>query len=435
MAYLAIFFCIVTFIVSYKKYKHFYHPIVFFTGLWSVILFFANLQLFDMYGASNRTYFIILIGCISFVCGCVVAEKIVIIVGPRFLKEYKTNDKNIIKGTYIHWIMQILCIITILVYTVDLIQILPLYISGNTMEDIRAIYAFKSGTGIGGPLFSVLRSYVAAPFALALIPISALEAFTPSRKRYTLVFICAYFQICNTLIEAGRVGIVQWLLMYVIIYLIVVPHESRKKITRKMKRRIIFSIICCASVVVYLTMLRGVDDQIKGIYFYVSGCVPFFDLQIDMVDKAGFYSYGLASMFGIMVIFQWILSVFGIYVPFLTKVSEVATRQEYYLIGKNTNFNAFVTTFYHFYVDGRVAGVMIGMLFFGYICGKLYKNIYKKEGARDICVFALLIMGLMMSMVRFWMVTTTNVLAVMYVMLLYPKKCNSGEKNEKKFNN
>lgn len=420
MGYLAIFFCIIIFIYTYARYKYFYHPVVFFTGLWSVILVLANMKLFGIYTASEKTYTIILLGCISFVIGNYIGEKYKITIGKSSQKQKKIFLEHKLRGKYIKDLVKILCFVTIAVYTIKIIQIIPLYLSGKTLQDIRAIYASNSiNFGLGGPLFSILSSYVASPFALAIIPISAIEAFTPSRKRYFLVFICIYLQICNILIEAGRARIVHWLLIYILVYLIVVPYEKRRKISIKSKMRIIIAIAFCIIIVGVLTRMRGVNDQIKGIYIYIAGCVPFFNLQKDMLDCSDFYAYGFASLFGITTIIHWIFSVFGINFIFLEKVAELASRQDYYFIGDGINFNAFVTTFYHFYIDGRIFGVVLGMALYGYFCGKLYKNVCKRSSARDICVFSLVIIGLMMTMVRFWMVTTTYVLAVVYIYIIY----------------
>lgn len=420
MEYLVIFLCLITFAVSKNRYRFFYNPISFFSAVWLVIVGLVVLDLSDLNDVSQKVYGIVFVGILCFIMGASVGQKKRFTIGHAYIRKESIEfvDTYIINYRAVYILMCISLVIVFLKFSSTLV----LYMSGLDMHDIRVMYSTGENAYGGGAIFSVLSSYVVAPFVVAVMPIAGVALFYPSQRKVFVAVLSVILVGMQVLADGGRSALVQMIFCVAIIYILTMHTREKRLLTRKAKRRIV--IVCLIGLVglISLSRFRGIEDNIwDSFYTYICGCLPYMDYRLSTVDSSGFCTYGWSALFGVMVPIQWILSVFGIYIPFFAKVTEVASVQETYFIGTETEFNAFTSTFYHLYLDGRWIGVAIGMLLYGFLAGTCYRKLLEERNARNVYVYTLILLGLLFSMIRFPFVKHNYVIALAMSLLLFKR--------------
>ena len=418
MQYFVIFLCFIVFIYSMNKYRHFYNPMSFFSAVWLIIVGLFALDLSDLNAVSEKVYGIVFVGILCFIIGAAIGQNVRFTIGNDG-KKYK----NIIDRYQLNYrTINILMCISLIVVFLQFSSALVMYISGMDMHDIRVIYATGDNAYGGGAFFSALRSYVVAPFIVAVMPIASIAAFYSTRRKISITILAALLIGMQILADGGRVALIQFLFCVIIVYILTMHTRKRIHISRKAKRRILVACLLGLGGLIILSQFRGIENDIwESFYTYVCGCLPYMDYRLKTVDSSNFYTYGWSALFGVMVPLQWVLSVFGIYIPFFSKVASVASVQETYFIGTKTEFNAFVSTFYHLYLDGRWIGVAIGMLLYGFLAGTCYRKLLADRNARNVYVYTLILLGLLFTMIRLPFVKDNYVIAMAMSLLLFKK--------------
>lgn len=104
-----------------------------------------------------------------------------------------------------------------------------------------------------------------------------------------------------------------------------------------------------------------------------------FETWADRIDSAGVVGFGIGSLNGLFfAIFYLIKNILG--VPFPCQFSDVyqmilLTDSEWQIITDATNrANAYVSTFWYFYLDGREIGVVVLSILYGYIAEALFQQ-------------------------------------------------------------
>lgn len=432
MEIIIIVLCLVAILYANNHYEHFYNPISFFCVIWLVIVTLAMMQLNDLNETSQKAYAIVLVGVFCFIIGSAVGIRKKLVLGKvGSLSNYVYDSgcwykKKFRLNTKVVWLFTI---VTLIVLLIQLSSIALLYLQGASMHDVRVIYASGNYALESGNVFlSILNTYIARPFEVAVMPLSAIAFFQEKRKNWGLLISGIVIVVLQIIIDAGRVGIIQWLFCVAFIYIFTSQQLFHGRISAKIKFRITLIAIICFMVLMYLSSLREIEDTTSSFYAYICGCMPYMDARLENVDSSGIFTYGASAMFGLTTVVSWLLSIIGMYPTFFTVVTNMASVQEYYFIGRKIEFNAFVTTFYHFYIDGRWLGVVLGMLVYGYFCGRCYNNVTKNASSKTLYIYTLVLIGLLFSMVRFPFVKTNYALALCYGSLFF-KKYFSDEKN------
>lgn len=418
--------CLLAILYANNKYEHFYNPISSFCIVWVIIVAFATMQLYGLNATSQKAYSIVFWGTLSFILGCSIGlnKKIVFgSIGRNSKYIYAVgawHEKTYILNTRIVWFFSI---VTLTVLLVQFSSVALLYLQGFSMHDVRVIYASGNyALESGNVVLSVLNSYVARPFEIAIMPLSAIAIFQEKNKDWKLFIVGITIIFLQIVVDAGRAGVVQWLFCIGFVYIFSVQQKFHGRISQKAKLQIILLGIVCLMILTYLSSLREIDDTTSSFYTYICGCLPYMDLRLEEVDSSGIMTYGASALFGISSIVSWLLSIIGCYPHFFTIVTKMASVQEYYFIGSEIEFNAFVTPFYHLYIDGRWIGVIVGMLLYGYFSGRSYTEMTRNTNSKTIYIYTIVLLGILFSMIRFSFVKTNYVLALCYLPLFF-KKC------------
>ena len=420
MQYLIIVLCVIVLAFSKNKYRFFYNPITFFTTVWLVIIGLTVLDLSDLNEVSQKVYGIVFLGIFCFTMGSTIGQKYRFTFG----KSYVARETTEIVDTYIlnYRVVYALFLISFIIVFLKFSSTMALYMSGFDMHDIRVMYSIGENAYGGSGIFNFLSSYVVAPFIVAVMPIAGISLFYSSQRKVSVTVLSVLLIGMQVLADGGRAALVQMLFCIVMVYILTMHTRKRIRLSQKAKRRIGVVALIGLGVLIILSRFRGIEDNIwESFYVYICGCLPYMDYRLTAVDASNFYTYGWSALFGVMVPLQWVLSVFGINVPFFSRVSEVASVQETYFIGTNTEFNAFTSTFYHMYLDGRWTGVAIGMLLYGFLAGTCYRKVMDERNARNVYVYVLILLGLLFTMIRFPFVKHNYVIALAMSLLLFRK--------------
>ena len=417
--------CLLAILYANNKYEHFYNPISSFCIVWVIIVAFATMQLFGLNETSQKAYNIVFWGILSFILGSSVGlnKKFVFgSIGRNSKFVYDSGlwlEKTYILNTRSVWFF---AIVTLVVLLIQFSSVALLYLQSFSMHDVRVIYASVNyALESGNVVLSVLNSYVARPFEIAIMPLSAIALFQEKRKNWKLFAVGIIIIFLQIIVDAGRAGVVQWLFCVGFIYIFSAQQQFYGKISQKTKLQIILLGIMCFMILTYLSSLREIDDTTSSFYTYICGCMPYMDIRLDTVDSSGIMTYGASALFGISSILSWLLSIIGIYPDFLTTVTKMASVQEYYFIGSKIEFNSFVTPFYHLYIDGRLLGVIIGMLLYGYFSGRSYTEMVRNTNSKTTYIYTIVLLGILFSMIRFPFVKTNYILALCYLPLFFKK--------------
>ena len=129
MGFIIAFYLLISVFFMIKREKTLSSPNIIFYLLWGIIVFLASLRLFDLYDVTLKTWIIILIGCIFFLCGIRLSNRIKIVKSDNV-----NNDNNTFISKKVFWILFfILC----LYLFPNLIQTLYFMIKGYSLDEIR----------------------------------------------------------------------------------------------------------------------------------------------------------------------------------------------------------------------------------------------------------------------------------------------------------
>ena len=201
---------------------------------------------------------------------------------------------------------------------------------------------------------------------------------------------------------------------------------SKMRLTSKQKLMIISGILLAICSLVYITGIRqGKGNFWLALYNDYTCSIRLLDICVKQVNQSKDITWGINSIKGIIEPFTSILSsrYFGriISIPnaFIT-MSKYGN--DFIDIGSGHLNNAYVSTFFYFYLDGR----LIGVIFFSMICGFLsslyYNRIVSKEYKMvDLCFYFLIISMIFRSMISFQLASPNYFWAFVFLFLLYKK--------------
>lgn len=383
---------------------------------WGIISLFASFHFFDMYETSWKTWVIILIGTIFFVIG--------VRLGRRF-KSKNSSRVNIVHENHLlskraFWIISIFLMLMLMK---DLITSIVLMGDGYTLGEIRRAsygiieitgYKFKSGfiIEIIDLLSEVLKIIVVATGIEYFI-------FNP-KENYKMLFIAMILIVIEAFSNGGRFNFAYFAIELFVCFTFYKRYGQSininiSKKTKKKVRRLLLLVIC---LIILLTIIRGtnVNSLISKYYRYLCGNIKFFDLHVEKLDKANFWSYGYASLYGFWNVILPFINKLGFNFPtlYLNTVENVMTTQEFARIGTSMYTNAFITPFYHLYADFRLLGVCLGMLWFGIISGKYFRKAYDSVDGKNITCY-LIISQMIFKTLQFYPLVSKSYVLILVI--------------------
>lgn len=402
--------------ISGKRKRNISNPAIAFVFLWSIILLLDKLSFFGIDQVQDATIKVIEFGVFSFLCGCIIAcgtRKI------RFTFGSKTTSGSNFNYEFRYRILYILAWICILYFFFSGMRSLAAIAKGGSLNSIRVdVQANDSGSFVT----NFLSNLVVLPTAYMLEAVAVVD-FWFGKRNMKLFYLTVSIIALRVLSDAGRTPLMDFAIYMALSYAFI-PKARKQKWAEKIKlyKWWILGII----VLTLATISRSSTSVWRQLYFYFGMSPILLQHWMSQVDTEALYTYGLTSLNGVFFPIIYLLKnlLRTTYPPlFKGAYDMIALTDSQWInilaLGRGkTLANAYVSAFWFMYTDGRITGIVIGMMLYGFI---LYRAFYKASEASNIkriSLYFLLFQGLFFSFIRFPFAKSYYVLAIVYTFLV-----------------
>lgn len=420
MGYIVSFILLFIAVFEYFEKKTWAAPSVIFSAFWAVISFAASLRLYNLNSVETKTWFIILIGVISFTLGTKIKVR-----GNTLEKTTFNTQASCISSKWF-WILFVIACISLTGRVYQTFTLLkndvPLYLIRQASFGLVELkgYTFDQG------FFAVLIDCVITAVESLLIAVG-IEYFLKNPQKNWIYVLASFILVIEKSFYSGG----RWILAYFIIEFFVckkiLNHQDKTKriiISSKAKRNGLFLsfafIIAIIFVFARISDERDIENMGRHLYTYLCGCVPFLDVKICDIDHYGIYSFVYAGFYGlwyyILIAIQKLTGSSFLLQSEALKI--VMSGQESRNIGAGM-FNAFTTCFYYLYADYRFIGVFLGMLLFGAIAGNLFRIAKLKQNSYALISYLFITQMIISSVQTYPFTSSDNVFALITMAIIY----------------
>ncbi len=412
--------CIFSAIAFWRIEKKIFNPVSVFCGIWAVITFLSNLQLFGLYETSENTYFLILIGIISYILG--------VFISTFGIKWKKRNINGNNKNTINYGVLYFLGIIALFFLLLQFSETIALLLQGYDMAHIRYLYTGDELNSLRTSVFRVtMNDSLCTPmvYLISVVVVVHIMKGNRDKKLIGLAFSLVFLSVFNT---AGR-AILIWIVLYIVCGISVYGKNIR--ITAKMKKVLLVSVIIIGILFFSVTKSRlgeGYSILQQG-YLYFATPIKFLDTQIEKINSVynNVLGFGAASFYGfiyIILFFFRVLGLFNSYPEFFENIRYLSFSmlEDTVYIGENVRMNAYATIFFQPYIDGRIIGIIIELALFGFIVGYAYRKAYLYKTDRWVIIYLLLFQKIVFSMVRFYFTQPSQAICIILAIIITTKK-------------
>ncbi len=418
--------CVFAACFSRIVYGKLYNPSTLFFIIWIVLLAFSRLGLFGVPIPNSDTYFLLFIGLFAFFVGFTAAN---IKKGGNVGINSFCTCGNDAKYSYVlnYKIIIILYSITFVYLSYQAVVVIGLLQAGFTLSAIRELFTSSELNLLRQSNYMVaIQNFIATPTVYLSIAILPIEWFKGNRNK---IFIgSTVLMIIAWVLTSGGRSIILWLAIYVI-YLY--KWKGIKiKLKKKSRKKIILVVLSCVIALAFTTISRKGEDVDFFFQMYQYFVVPIAHLECRMNELNTLYGgvngYGMASFYGFFYPFMFVLTLMGWRYPiWLTTIRDLSfTNLENVVLLGGVRMNAFVTTFFQFYLDGGMLGVFIGGALFGFFVMYFYR---KAKGGTDdkyALIYLLLLQKLIFSFVRFYFTQPVQGISFLMAFFVYKRvKC------------
>lgn len=309
----------------------------------------ASLQLFGLYSFDSIATRIIAIGGVSVFAGAVSALSIRQRRGRRV--EAFTDEQDLIRYRRLNLSLAVAAVV-IPVARWPQLQIL---LSGGSLADVRNAYL---GYGTDSAAVDLVDRLFVGPVLTVALPVFLWSLL---RSRTNTQFVISFMAVValNQLTSGGR-----FIFLYAGVMVLAMLARSGKLHLRTARARIV--LVALGVAVIVFTLARG-SSLLFVSYTYFAVPVPLLAHWAVNVDSAGIQTYGASFFYGVLTLIFRLCEVIGSNLG--SGISDaVALPQEYWVeVLPGRQFNAFVTMFYHFFLDFRWIGVVLGGFAWGVV--------------------------------------------------------------------
>ena len=420
-------------VLSYKIEKRLYNPVTLFCGIWSLVILFAALHLYGMKEVSDYAYSIMTLGIVCFSLGSYIALSI----RKRFrISLIRKNQPINASGKYSinYSVVYVVGTVVLIYLVVESIVAFFAYRSGIQMNELRSSMMGYSTTGYAsgmvllrqGPL-ALIYSFVFLPGFYSLLLVTSVDVIIGQKNR-RLIVMSVVAVVLKNYAEGSRMCLTHLVLHFTLLLLIYKRGVLSKKAKKWIKRTVII-IIVGFLVVSNIRFSESEKTMTQQLYMYFTCTVPLFDYWLEFEKATGVHTYGAVSLLGLLRFPCNILKMIGITFPtvILNSANEIAVNWDSFVnIGPKLNYNSYVTLFLYFYKDAGIIGVIMGSLFFGFVCGRAYKNLKQevakgKAPLRLTYVYVLLGCFIIQSYIRFFFSRTDYAMILYYALIFFKK--------------
>ena len=400
-----------------KEYKNIINPCIVFIGVWLIIMFANSLHIYGLYSASNKAIIIINIGVISFAIGYFIS----------FAKKNKIK-KDINSYTIRYRYVYILCLICLVYFIIKFIRSFELIISGSSLANIREIVQNNNQSS---EINNLIYNFLVLPSAYS-IEVLAITDYWIGKKNKVLFFCNLIIIFLRVIGDAGRTPLINFILYMILGYIVSKDIQKAGANNKETRKYILIGIL----LLIIATFSRITSSIWRISYFYISMSPVLLGEWVNRVEEQNLLTYGITSFNGIFFTLNYFIkNILGLndYIPIIKKSYDIiaATDSNWIKINAGTTTaNAYVSLFWFFFTDGRLLGVVLGSVLFGYICGDRYFKLIKNINLKNLAIYMLLFQSVIFSFIRFYFAKPYFILAYLFIILLIKKeKENVNSKN------
>lgn len=407
-----------------------------FVGLWLVILLLGKWNLYNLYEASEKFYFLLFLGIISWLIGFFLYffRKDIYAVDWRkssglkitlrkYGKSYIADDFDI--NVKVIWLyIGIISVFTLMILMTAASYLLRGY-SYSAFH--RLAFGEFDETLFPNLTINTLYGRLMYPIVLAMLPIVVISGFSKKTRIPCLILGVIIFVYCMII---GR----RFPLLYLAFNFVMALPFFKLGISKKQKRILLVLLLAMTAVIILLTAWR--KDVFKtgdwspvfaSFYRYLNLCLPVGDYWIQYIDnnEPNTKLYGYATFNGIISNMDFVVRQMGSRIFFNEYGYNLmnAPQDNYIQISNDMTANAFTTWIYQLYLDFRIVGVIVGSFFFGLVSGYMEKLVFTKKNILGLAFYMLLAQAVFKSFVRWEFSTYSYTLAFIYLIPVF--KLNS----------
>ncbi|MBM6880000.1 oligosaccharide repeat unit polymerase [[Clostridium] spiroforme] len=410
--FVAFFIVVITFLLN----KKIYNPVFLFSLTWTLVLFLATINLYDI-KYSDNVFIVILIMLISFPLGSIAYSTLKN--NKNILTCLEKTSQRVYEPKKIIFLS--LCVFSSLILLIDELEIIRLILRGANYIDIIVQSGGAQTVEISG-LKGLIYIFIVYPIVYASSPICAIEVVSGSKDKLIYLLINIILVILNSAHHGGRIGILFFVIAYIFSFLIYNKKFYLSKITKRII--ILFSIIGFA-LIMWLSKSRGIENIWESFYMYFVCNIPVFD---GFANNPAFssHTWGFLSLNGFLYPVMALVRVFGLSVPatymYTQTIRQFLESNWVYISSYGHGVNAFLPAGGYWYIDGGYLLEFFAIFITGMMCKKSYIDLCMKFDKRKCAIYLLVVTGILLSFIRYYLTSYQFVLALFYLLFLYKKK-------------
>jgi len=393
-------------ILSIVKTKKWINPASILLIIWVIIISLSRMGLYGLNATDEKFYYLIIIGLISFFVGFVLPKGKKRVVINRSWTDTSSFDKeDDMELNYRVCYVALICCILITIYKLkDL---------GFDFSNIT-LFGELNRAGYGSKLANMLYEFIAYPLYNTFVCVTVVDFFF-GRKDKWLIILTSFMCLAWMLVSGGRIAVIR-LLVSIIICMSLKTSAKQKlaKVFSNIKFLVALAVAC--AIFVHFTVLKGFEPLFN---FYTDFAIQPKMFQYWAEKINGQYAYGAASLFGFIYPFLYIVknSLGLTKIPLGTAVYENIenTFNNWVTLGTSYRCNAYTSCFWYLYYDGRIVGIVIGMLLWGNVCKNVLKNTLNYPTIKNISIYILIMIGVIYSFTDMEFSKANYVLAFLFI--------------------
>ena len=424
-SYAIIAICVTCAIYIFLKERNIINPLFVFNIIWAVIIFLDSLHLYGLCVAENRIYLYILLGIIAFdfgyICWSIFRQRHKLIFSK---KKFKRKNNYIFEPRYrLLYFLGLICIIYFLKTAVIAIGMI---LNGNGLDAIRMLAQDpESVLNTRTKFENAIRVIMILPVATALEAISAIDFWAGKRDKLLLI-ISVTIILLRSVTDGGRSPMLNFFMYMIVGFILTSANGKNRNHVRnnKKRRRTIILVTLVGMICLYLfSKSRAGGAALKNLYLYFSMEPYMFNQWANTADSFKLIGYSEASLNGFSFAILYVIkNIFNIDFPqHWNQIYQMIrnTDSQWQVITQiSTRANAYVTTFWFFYLDGRLLGILLGMFTYGVYVAHTFVEAVKKANQKSICIFGLILQGLFFTFIRFPFSNIYYALAYIFIIFI-----------------
>lgn len=384
-------------------------PLMIFSGLWFIITFLYSLRAYGVFNSSELTFSMYFYGIGSYFVGYILVKS-----NYKINRFYRHQDSNY---KIRHRIFICLLYICIILMTLRAIKAIPLWVSGGASLLKATLY--RGSELQGGIIETILYTYLALPMQIASSIYMIIMLF--QKKRDGAIILLSLILTILFYVSTANKFIISQFIFLSIGYLLCMTRFSFIEILKKYKK-VVFGIICIALIIIIIISIHS--DFFQDSYTYLCGCIPMSDNALNTITSYphlnGLITFnGFIRLLNSLFIFTGYGGIIGTLINSAFEFRQLF--EETSLIGPGIQYNAYISMFSDFYMDGGMTGVITLSFAFGYISAIVKNKAFKKPSFLSVGILLFIILLIWASMIRIDIMMIYNVIALIIIIVLFPR--------------